>query len=226
MPTVPRYTRAERAADAAVHAMGLSACLGAWVLLAVAVPHAGSGAGRIAALLAYGLGLGAMLGCSALYNLAAEGGPRKAVLRRLDHAAIFVMIAGTYTPVVLLGLEDGARSRALLAAVWACAAAGALLKLLAPPGRFERISIAAYLLLGWAGLAMADALLAALPGPDLALLGAGGLLYSLGVALHLATRLPYHNALWHLCVLAAAGCHFALVLRLAARAVPGGGGGG
>jgi hemolysin III len=73
-------------------------------------------------------------------------------------------------------------------------------------------------LLGWTGLAALDPLLAALPPRDLALLAGGGLLYSLGVAVHLSTRLPYHNALWHALVLAAAACHYAVVLRLAVAA--------
>src|SRR5918995_962527 len=93
----------------------------------------------------------------------------------------------------------------------------AALKLVAP-ARFERASIVAYVLLGWAGLAALDPLLAALPPRDLALLAGGGLLYSLGVAVHLSTRLPYHNALWHALVLAAAACHYAVVLRLATAA--------
>jgi hemolysin III len=97
------------------------------------------------------------------------------------------------------------------------AVAGAALKLVAP-GRFERASIAAYLLLGWAGLAALDPLLAALPPRDLALLAGGGLLYSLGVAVHLSTGVPDHNALWHALVLAAAACHYAVVLCLAAAA--------
>jgi hemolysin III len=156
-----------------------------------------------------------MLGCSGLYNIAGEG-PRKALLRRLDHAAIFGMIAGTYTPIGLLAL-GGAWGWGVLVVVWAGAAGGAAFKLVAP-GRFGRASIAAYLLLGWAGLAALDPLLAALPPRDLALLAGGGLLYSLGVAVHLSTRLPYHTAIWHALVLAAAACHYAVVLRLAAAA--------
>ncbi len=80
--------------------------------------------------------------------------------------------------------------------VWAGAAGGAAVKLVAPE-RFGRASLASYLLLGWAGLAALDPLLAALPPRDLALLAGGGLLYSLGVAVHLSTGLPYDNALWH-----------------------------
>ena len=211
MREAPRYSRGERVADAAVHVLGLAAALAGCALLAAAAPRP-AGVRAAAALGLYAAGLVAMLTCSALYNLAGDG-PRKAVLRRLDHAAIFVMIAGTYTPVALLAI-GGASGLRLLAVVWAGAAGGAALELLAP-ARFARISIAAYLLLGWTGLAL-DPLLAALPPRDLALLAGGGLVYSLGVAVHLSTRLPYHNALWHAFVLVAAACHYAVVLRLAA----------
>jgi len=156
-----------------------------------------------------------MLGCSALYNLTSTG-PRKALLRRLDHAAIFVMIAGTYTPVILLAI-GGTWGRQLLVAVWVGAASGVALKLLAPH-RFERAAIAAYLLLGWAILFALDPLLAALPARDLGLLLAGGLLYSGGVVIHLSSRLPYHTALWHALVVAAAACHYVVVFHLVGTA--------
>jgi hemolysin III len=154
-----------------------------------------------------------MLGCSALYNLAPPG-PRKALLRRFDHAAIFVMIAGTYTPVAALAI-GGAWAWGLLGLVWSGALGGVVLKLVGPM-RMEKLSVAAYLVLGWIGLAALHRLMEVLPTADLVLLLVGGALYSLGVVFHLATRLPYHNAIWHGFVLAAAACHFAIVLRLAA----------
>jgi hemolysin III len=208
-PQRPSYTRRERAADAAVHAIGgAAAVLGCGVLAVLA-----EGARAGVALGLYGFGLLAMYGCSAAYNLA-PAGPWHRVLRRLDHAAIFLMIAGTYTPVVLLGFPGEAFGVAVLALVWAGALGGACLKL-AAPGRFERLSLAAYLLLGWLGLAGVPRLMQVLPTVDLALLLAGGLIYSLGVPLHLARGLRYHNALWHGCVLVASACHFVLVLHLA-----------
>jgi hemolysin III len=210
MREVPRYSWSERVADAVVHILGFAAALAACAALAMAAPRPAEV--RLAVALGlYAAGLLAMLGCSALYNLAGEG-PRKALLRRLDHAAIFAMIAGTYTPVALLAI-GGAWGWGLLAVVWVGAASGAVLKLLAP-GRVGRVSIAAYLLLGWAGLVALDPLLTALPPRDLALLAGGGLLYSLGVVVHLSTRLPYHNALWHALVLLAAACHYAVILHL------------
>lgn len=211
---LPRHDRGERIADAAVHILGLAAAVVACAALATTLPPA-AGPGPAVALSLYAVGLLAMLGCSALYNMA-SGGRRRALLRRLDHSAIFARIAGTYTPVAGIAI-GGAWGWGLLGAVWGGAVGGTALKLLAP-ARFERISILAYLLLGWAGVAALDRLLAALPPRDLLLLLAGGLLYSLGVVVHLSTRLRYHNALWHALVVAAAACHYAVVLRLAQMA--------
>jgi hemolysin III len=203
------YSRPERVADAAIHVLGVACGLAACIALAlVALP-------RGDAALAIGIGLYAgglisMLGFSALYNMTRA--PRwKSMFRRLDHAAIFVMIAGTYTPFALIAI-GGAWGIGLLAFVWLVAAAGVALKLVCPR-RFERFSLAAYLLLGWCILPLLGPLFAAVSLPGIILLAAGGLLYSLGVVFHVWTRLPYHNAIWHALVLVAAGCHFAAVLR-------------
>jgi hemolysin III len=204
----PRYSRAERIADAVVHVLGvvfgLAACI---TLIVVALPS--SDALLWLALGLYGGGLLAMLACSALYNM--TGHPRaKAVFRRLDHAAIFVMIAGTYTPFTLIAI-GGAWGLGLLAFVWTVALAGVAVKLFWPR-RLDRLSVGAYLLLGWSILVALDPLLGAVSAAGLVLLGAGGLLYSLGVVFHLWDRLPYQNAIWHALVLAAAACHFTAVL--------------
>lgn len=169
--------------------------------------------GMRAAIAAYALGLVATFGFSAAYNLSPPG-PRRALLRRFDHAAIFLMIAGTYAPVSLLGI-GGVLGTVLMGLVGAGALLGAAVKLLAP-GRFERTAIAAYLALGWVGAVAVVPLARTLPGWQLGALVLGGLLYSLGVIAHLSPRLPYNLAIWHGLVLLAAGCHYALVLGLLA----------
>ena len=204
------YTRGERIADGVIHLLGVSAAMVACVALALLI-GASTDIGAIALSL-YAAGLFTMLACSALYNLAREG-TAKSVLRRLDHAAIFMMIAGTYTPISILGI-GGLWGWCLVAVVWAGTLLGATLKLVLP-GRFERTSIAAYLALGWAGLAATRPLVAALPERDIFLLALGGAFYSVGVLMHLATQFRYHNALWHGFVLAGAGSHFAVVYGLA-----------
>ncbi len=202
----PNYSGGERRADSLVHAIGLAAGLSgvAWMLV-TAIASDGVTARVTGALAVYGLGLLGMLTASALYNHAAPG-PRKALLRRVDHAMIFVMIAGTYTPFTLgsgVGVPLGG-------AVWGGAILGAALKLW-HPRRLERLGLALYLGLGWAIVAAAGPLSAILPTRALWLLGLGGLLYTLGVVFHLLERLPYHNALWHLLVLGAAACHYAAI---------------
>lgn len=204
--------RGAYAADATVHAVGLAAAVLACLGLALTAPTP-PGLRLGLALGLYGGGLLAMLACSMAYNMAGAG-PWKRVLQRFDHAAIFLMIAGTYTPVTLVAIGGG-WGWGLFAAVWAGALCGAALKLLAP-ARIERAAILLYLLLGWTGLVAIGPLLRALDWPDLALLLMGGLFYSLGVRLHLAEWLRFHNALWHGCVLAGAACHYAVVLRIAA----------
>ncbi|MFC3230990.1 hemolysin III family protein [Marinibaculum pumilum] len=201
-------TRPERIADAIVHVVGLACGLAACIALAaIAAPSADARLGI--ALAVYGAGLMTMLGCSAAYNLSRS--PRqKRWLRRIDHAAIFVMIAGTYTPFAMISLQ-GAWGWGLLGFVWVVALAGVAAKLFLAE-RFERFSIPAYLLLGWTVLVALEPLLSALSLAGLLLLGIGGLLYTIGVLFYRWERLPFQTAIWHVFVLAAAACHFSAVL--------------
>jgi hemolysin III len=157
----------------------------------------------------YALGLLVMFGCSALYNLYVDD-PARDILRRLDHAGIFVMIAGTYSPLALLALR-GSRGLKVFAAMWAAANIGVAFKLLVPHS-FEQISIVAYVALGWAILVIRRPLFAAIATPGLVLLIAGCLFYSTGVVVFLWNSLPYQVAIWHGFVLAGAACHFASIV--------------
>lgn len=204
----PQYSRAERLADAVVHAVSLAFGLGACISLAIVLLPSHDGL-RWFAVGLYAAGLLAMLSCSALYNMTVRS-RWKAVFRRLDHAAIFVMIAGSYTPFLLIAL-GGAWGYGLLAFVWTVALGGVVMKLVWPR-RFDHLSVAAYLLLGWSIVVALDPLIAGLSVAGLVLLAVGGVLYSLGVVFHLWARLPYQNAIWHTFVLAAAACHFSAVM--------------
>jgi hemolysin III len=204
--------RSEWRVDAMVHVVGLTLGLAACVMLAmVALP--GEASTVLVSLTVYGAGLLAMLGCSALYNIAGDS-PRKALWRRLDHAAIFVMIAGTYTPFLAIAIGGG-WGTGLLVFVWTVATAEVVLKLL-HPGWLETLSIAAYLLLGWTILVAIDRLITAVSLPALILLAAGGILYSIGVLFYRWHRLPYQRAIWHGFVLAAAACHYFAILDVLA----------
>jgi hemolysin III len=202
-------TRRERVADGVIHVIGISAGLiGAAILVIAAATH-GSPI-ELAALITYSGGLLAMLGCSAAYHLL-RSSRRRELLRCFDHSAIFLMIAGTYTPFTLLRIRPF-WDVVLTASVWSIAAVGIALRLL-NPRLFDRLSIGFYLALGWAGLAAIAPLVPLVQVSTLALLGAGGLLYSAGVVFHLWERLPFQNAIWHAFVLTAAAVHYAAVLE-------------
>jgi len=207
-PVFPSYRRSEQIADRWIHALGVAGGLVGVIALLVAAGEKQSL--RLALGLGlYGLGLMAMLGCSALYNLT-KPSARKEYLRRFDHAAIFVMIAGSYTPFFLSRIGGG-WGWGMLAFVWSVAAFGVGLALGAPR-RFERLQLVAYLLLGWSIVVAGGPLFAQVAPAAILLLIVGGLFYSLGVPVHLWRRLGYHNAIWHGLVLIGAGCHYAAVL--------------
>jgi hemolysin III len=149
-----------------------------------------------------------MLAGSAVYNLWPVGGAKE-WLRRFDHAAIFIMIAATYTPFAVnrLGPPSGA---VILALVWFGATAGVALKMLFPR-RFEAASVCLYVGLGWLIVTVIRPLAAGVAAADFRLLMAGGLVYTAGVLFYLVERLPYHKAIWHGFVLIAVVLHFAAV---------------
>jgi len=149
----------------------------------------------------YAAGLLAMLGSSLAYH-AAAGSPRRELLRRFDHAAIFAMIAGTVTPFAL-SLGDAVWGSAATAAVWAAAAIGIVVKLCLPTN--ARQSAIPYLILGWVSAVVLVPSVSPATGLQLA---AGGVLYTVGVTFYLWRRLPFHSAIWHAFVLAGAACHY------------------
>lgn len=205
----PRYTRNERLTDGVIHVLGVTGSTAAVaVLLAAVIPTRDPLSILIA--ITYGACLIAMLWLSAAYNLVSHPVWKDRV-RRYDHAAIFLLIAGTYTPFALIAIGGG-MGYGLLALVWILALAGMLLKLLRP-GRAERTSVIMYLVLGWIGLPAVGLLFLSVSMSVLVLLGTGGFLYTVGVAFHLWESLPYQNAVWHGFVLAGASCHFVAVLE-------------
>jgi hemolysin III len=204
----PQYTIRERVADGCIHLVGVAASLVALIALLI-IGVKSQAMLWVVSLTIYGLALVATFSFSAGYHLVVR--PKlKEVLRRLDHAAIFLMIAGTYTPFILIKMNTP-WGLGLLAVVWTMAAIGIVIKLFAP--RFlDGLSTALYLVQGWAVIAAWEPLMSAMPGRVLTLLMAGGVLYTIGVVFHLWERLPYQNAIWHGFVLSAASCHFAAVI--------------
>jgi hemolysin III len=200
----PTYSKGERVADALVHVAGLAfGIAGAAALMLTSIGR--SPPLDIAGLAVYSAGLIGMFTASALYNLA-RNPVLKERLRRLDHAAIFLMIAGSYTPFALIKIGGGT-GLALLAAVWGIALFGVAVKLWLPR-RFDRVSIALYLAQGWVIIFALGPLIEAVPQRSVVLLLAGGCIYTAGVAFHLLERLPFHNVLWHVFVLGGAITQF------------------
>jgi hemolysin III len=194
---------------------GVSHEIAAGVALAglVALVWVAPGPRARTAALVYGMSLVALFSVSALYHRPMWGARALLWMRRLDHSAIFLLIAGTFTPLCLL-LGD-ARAYTMLAVVWAGAGVGILRALLWPKAP-RALATALYLLLGWAALPLVPAMYRALGLVPLALLAAGGLLYSVGAIIY-ATRRPdpfprvfgYHEV-FHALVIAAAGLHYAV----------------
>ena len=204
----PQYTWRERVADGCIHAIGVAASLVALTILLV-IGVMSQTALWIVSLAIYGVALVLTFSCSAGYNLVVH--PKlTTVLRRLDHAAIFLMIAATYTPFALMKME-AASGLWLLAVVWTMAAIGIAIKLFAPR-YLEGLTTALYLVQGWAVLAAWHPLVSAVPERVALLLAVGGVLYTVGVVFHLWERLPYQNAIWHGFVLLAASCHYVAVI--------------
>jgi hemolysin III len=201
------YERAEIIADGVVHAIGIClGLIGAVIIIALAVKMDPI---DVAPILVYVIGLVTMLSLSAAYNMWPVT-PAKWILRRFDHSAIYLLIAGTYTPF-LAQMKNFMASAGLGIGLWVSAVIGMALKL-AFPGRFDRLAIVLCLLLGWSGVTAYDSLVSVLPNSSLWLLAIGGILYSLGTVFHVWQGLRFHNAIWHGFVLLAASCHYLAVL--------------
>jgi hemolysin III len=198
------YSRLELVLDGCVHGVGLFIALliGSALLLANGPVARGTLAIYVASLLI-------VLGVSLAFNLAPVT-PLKRMLARLDQAAIFLLIAGTYTPLLAF-LSGTPVGDIMLTIVWAAAIIGIGLKLLVPE-RFGRLALLLYLGIGWSGIAVFQSLAAVLPGSTLWLLLAGGVAYCSGIIFHLWERLRFHNVLWHCFVVAGASLHLWAVL--------------
>ena len=207
-PFPPRHypTPAAKCADLVVHIVGLTlALVGGIVLLTFAVT-AGS-ITQVVGVSIYAAGVLAMLGFSTAYNFARP--QYRPLLRRLDHAGIFLMIAGSYTPFTTQSLTGG-WAVGMTAAVWSIAGLGALGKLFLPSVD-RKFWVAVYLAMGWLVVVALKPMMDSLAWYALLLLIAGGVLYSTGVIFYVNKRLKFARAIWHGHVVAAAAAHWAAV---------------
>ena len=199
------YSAAELVADGAVHAAAIAAGLIAFAVLFVRIASFG-GLSEGLAIGVYAAGFFLLFGFSCAYNMTPPS-HLKWILRRFDHASIYLMIAGTYT-ALLSQMPNGPLAWTLAIIVWVVALGGAAVKIFLP-GRYDRASIFVYLALGWVAVFAVPQLAAALPTQTLWLIVVGGLFYSLGVIFYRWESLKFQNAIWHGFVLAAAGCQYA-----------------
>lgn len=205
-------TLGEEIANSVSHGVGLLAALIAFPFLVWSALQHGSPASVVGASV-FGASMVLLYLTSTLFH-AFPRSRAKRVLQVLDHAAIYLLIAGTYTPFTL-GVLKGAWGWTLFGLVWGMAVAGILTKAIGGI-RYNKVSTVAYLGMGWLVLLAADTVWTLVPGWGIFWLFAGGLAYTAGAIFFLAERVRYFHFVWHLFVLAGTACHFVAVLRFAA----------
>ena len=209
-PESKAYSLAEEIANSVTHGLGALASLVALPFLVLAgLPH---GVGVVVGNVVFGASLFLLYLSSTIYHSLARNRAKR-VFRIIDHSAIYVLIAGTYTPF-MLGVLRGPWGWALLGIIWALAVTGIVLKSIGGV-RHPRLSTALYVAMGWVILVAARPLWHAMPGWGLFWLAAGGVAYTAGVGFYAARRMRYAHFVWHLFVLAGTACHFIAVLRYA-----------
>jgi hemolysin III len=205
---IPRYRFGDELASSVIHGVGIVLSIAALAtLVAFAALH--GNALTVVACAVFGTSLVLLYTASTLYHSISVAAA-KPVLRALDHIAIYVLIAGTYTPFTLIALP-GVWGWSLFTTVWALALAGSALEL-GLLKRYHKLAVLLYVSMGWIGMVAFRPLSEHLQTGGITLLLAGGLAYTLGVPFYLWRRLPYHHALWHVFVLAGSVLHFLAVL--------------
>ncbi len=207
-PTVTTYTPREELANALTHGLGAALSVAGFAVLVTQTSLHGD-AWRVTATAIFSATLVLLYTVSTLYH-SFRGESVKRLLRKFDHASIFLLIAGTYTPFLLVNLR-GPWGWSLFGVIWGLAVAGVALKFWFA-GRFRLVSTLLYIGMGWLVTIALRPMLQTVPSGALWLLLAGGLSYTLGTVFYLWRRLPYHHAIWHLFVLGGSACHFFAVL--------------
>jgi hemolysin III len=203
-----RRLSAEELANSLTHGVGLALSIAGFVVLVVLAAMRGS-AWRIVSCAVYGSTLICLYTASTLYH--SIHSPRlKRVLKICDHSAIYLLIAGTYTPFLLVNLR-GSWGWSLFAVIWGLAMAGILFKVWFVE-HFSVLSTVVYVLMGWLALVAVKPMLLSIPHSGLLWLLAGGVLYTVGVVFYAWKKVPYNHAIWHGFVLAGSSCHYFAVL--------------
>ena len=207
MAAIAAYTPREEIANVVTHGLGIVLSVVGLVALTVLASLRGD-AWFVTSTTIFGVSLVVLYTTSTLYHCFHDE-RAKQLLRKFDHAAIFLLIAGTYTPFLLVSLR-GPWGWSLFGVVWGLALVGMVLKFWFA-GRFRVVSTLIYIAMGWLVLTVLRPLSLARPREGLWLLLAGGFCYTGGAAFYLWKRLPYHHAVWHLWVMAGSACHWSAV---------------
>ncbi|PSW04489.1 hemolysin III family protein [Photobacterium rosenbergii] len=205
LATESGYSVTEEMANSISHGLGMVFGIIGLVLLLVQAVSNGADALSITSLSIYGASMILLYLASTLYH-AIPFERAKRALKTFDHCAIYLLIAGTYTPFLLITLRTPL-AITLMAVIWAIALIGIALKI-AFVYRFKRLSLATYLTMGWLSLIAIYPLAMTLATGGLVLLAAGGIVYSIGVVFYVNKRIPYNHAIWHLFVLGGTVLHF------------------
>ena len=204
---VSQYSPAEELANTISHGIGALLSIVALILLVNISLTSGNWI-KTASFAIYGTSLVLLFLASTLYHgVTSENG--KKIFKLLDHCAIYLLIAGTYTPLTLITLT-GNLGVSMFVLVWLIALAGILFKL-KYGAKFKILSVATYLGMGFISLAVITDLYQQLALEGLILLASGGLVYTLGVFFYLNHKIPFNHAIWHIFVLAGATCHFFMI---------------
>lgn len=199
------YSLAEEIANSISHGIGLMFGIVGLVLLLIQAVDANANVMAITSYSLYGGSMILLFLASTLYH-AIPHARAKIWLKKFDHCAIYLLIAGTYTPFLLVGL-DSPLARTLMIVIWGLALLGILFKLTIAH-RFKVLSLVTYLAMGWLSLIVIYQLTEKLALGGVTLLAAGGIVYSLGVIFYVCKRIPYNHAIWHGFVLGGSVCHF------------------
>ncbi len=202
------YTLAEEIANAVTHGIGAALSIAGLVILVVVAAVHGS-AWSVVAVGVYGSTLVLVYLSSTLYHSIPHRRTKR-VLQVLDHSMIFLLIAGTYTPVAMLALASGP-DWLLLATIWSLALVGIVMQI-AWPNRYEPVRVTLYLVMGWLVLAWAGPLVDGMGWDGTALIVLGGVAYTAGIGFYAWDRLPFNHAVWHLFVMGGSVAHFIAIL--------------
>ncbi|NVN82445.1 MULTISPECIES: hemolysin III family protein [unclassified Vibrio] len=199
------YSDIEERANAITHGLGVVLGVVGLILLLIRAFDHQADMLTIASMAVYGSSIILLFLASTLYHSITTE-KTKRLLKTLDHCAIYLLIAGSYTPFLLVSLRTPL-AMGLMAVIWGIALVGIIMKI-AFVYRFKRLSLVTYLAMGWLSLIVVYQLAMNIEMGGLVLLALGGVIYSLGVIFYVAKHIPYNHAIWHLFVLAGCACHF------------------